>query len=208
MKIENMRILSSSFYSRPTPRVARELLGKVLVHETKEGLTSGKIVETEAYLGERDPASRAYGGKRTSISHVMWGPPGRSFIYMVHANWLLNVVTEPEGKAGAVLLRALEPLNGIELMRKRRGVESLEALTSGPGRLTQALGITKRDHGIDLTDPRSHLRIEDWGKQAFRVGKSHRIGVARDLEQELRFYIEGNRFVSAKGSRTRGRSEP
>lgn len=191
-----MGILQRNFYSRATPSVAKDLLGKILIHETKEGLTSGKIVETEAYLGEHDPASRAYRGRRTKISDLMWGLPGRAFIYMVHGNWLLNIVTERKGKAGAVLIRAVEPLYGINLMRRRRRVKQMKALASGPGKLTQALGITQHDQGVDVTSPSSHLRIEEYGEEEFKVGKSHRVGVTRDLRRKLRFFILGNEFVS------------
>jgi DNA-3-methyladenine glycosylase len=126
----------------------------------------------------------------------MWGMPGSSFVYMVHGQWLFNVVTERVGKAGAVLIRALEPLTGIELMRRRRGVVDERALTSGPGRLTQAMGITRADHLLDLTDPKSHLRILAGPRGRFRIARSHRIGVSQDLPEKLRFFISGNLYVS------------
>lgn len=192
---ERMKVLPRSFYERDTSEVARALLGKILVHRGQEGLTSGKIVETEAYYGEGDPASRASRGK-TKMNEIMWGPAGRAFVYVVHARWLFNVTTEREGVPGAVLIRALEPLEGIELMEKRRGTELKRETTSGPGKLTQAMAITEAHHGLDLTDPDSKLKIVEGEPQNFSIASSHRIGVSADLERKLRFYIEGNPFVS------------
>jgi DNA-3-methyladenine glycosylase len=187
--------LPRSFYERDTSEVARALLGKVLVHRGHEGLTSGKIVETEAYYGRGDPASRASRGK-TKMNEIMWGPAGRAFVYMVHARDLFNVTTEREGVPGAVLIRALEPFEGIELMRRRRRVLDEFELTSGPGKMTQAMGITRAHHGLDLTNKNSELIIVEGEPNDFTVGSSHRIGVSADLERKLRFYIEGNPFVS------------
>lgn len=169
-------------------------MGQVLVHRSPRGLSSGRIVETEAYYGRGDPASRASRGK-TKLNELMWGPGGYSFIYMVHGRWLFNITAEREGVPGAVLVRALEPLEGLELMLKRRRVPRLEELTSGPGKLTQAMGITREQHGLDLTRPRSPLRVEP-GEGDFEVASSHRVGVSADLDRELRFFIPGNRFVS------------
>jgi DNA-3-methyladenine glycosylase len=192
---ERMRVLPRSFYERGTAEVARGLLGKILVHRDQEGLTSGKIVETEAYYGEGDPASRASRG-RTEMNEIMWGPAGRAFVYMVHSQWLLNVTAEREGVPGAALIRALEPLKGTELMKKRRGTEFGRKLTSGPGRLTRAMAITRAHHALDITDPKGKLIIVEGEPMNFSIGTSHRIGVNADLERELRFYIEGNPFVS------------
>ena len=188
-------VLPRSFYERDTSEVARALLGKILVHHGQEGLTSGKIVETEAYYGGGDPASRASRGK-TKISEIMWGPAGKAFVYMVHTQWLFNVTTEREGVPGAVLIRALEPLDGIEFMQKRRGKKLEKELTSGPGKLTQAMAITRAHHGLYLTNKNSELVIVEGEPQDFTIGISHRIGVSADLERKLRFYIEGNPFVS------------
>lgn len=166
----------------------------MLINHSREGSTSGKIVETEAYFGRGDPASRA-SRKRTRLNEIMWWKGGLAFVYMVHANWMFNVTTEPEGTPGAVLIRAIEPLEGLELMRRRRGVEGERELTSGPGKLTRALGITKGHHGLDLTSSKE-LTIIKGGSRGFEVAISHRIGVTADLERELRFYIRGNPFVS------------
>lgn len=191
----DMRPIPRAFYERDTATVARELLGKVLVHRASEGLTSGKIVEVEAYYGKGDPASRA-SRKRTRLNEIMWWHGGLAFVYMVHANWLFNVTTEREGVPGAVLIRALEPVTGVKLMHGRRRVSSERGLTSGPGRLTQAMGITHEHHELDLADVRSELVIVEGKVECFEVASSHRIGVSSDLERELRFYIRGNPFVS------------
>lgn len=166
----------------------------MLVHRTPEGTTSGRIVETEAYFGRGDPASRA-SRKRTRLNEIMWWKGGLAFVYMVHANWMFNVTTEREGTPGAVLIRALEPLEGLELMRQRRGVKRERELTSGPGKLTRALGITKEHHGLDLTSPKGLVILEGEPK-GFEVATSHRIGVTADLKRQLRFYIRDNPFVS------------
>jgi len=191
----SMRVLSRDFYERDTAKVARKLLGKVLVHRAREGMTSGKIVETEAYYGRGDPASRA-SRKRTKLNWLMWGRGGLAFVYMIHARWMFNVTTEREGVPGAVLIRALEPLDGVELMKRRRGITDERDLTSGPGKLTQAMGITRAHHGLDLTNSKGGLVVIDGGQEQFEIASSHRIGVTRDLERKLRFYVRGNPFVS------------
>lgn len=189
-----MERLSRSFYERGAARVAQDLLGNVLIHRSQEGITSGRIVETEAYFGKGDPASRA-SRKRTKLSELMWWHGGLAFIYMVHARWMFNATAEREGVPGAVLLRALEPLEGVELMKRQRGVDDERLLMSGPGRLTQAMGITYAHHKLDLTRSRV-LAIVEAQPTKFEISRSHRIGVSADLRQELRFFIKGNRFVS------------
>lgn len=186
-------MLNRRFFLRNTGNVAQEILGKVLVHQNSRGISSGIIVETEAYFGPEDPASRAR--KRTRTSEPMWQKGGCALVYMVHANWLFNVTTELEGTPGALLIRALEPLEGVDLMKERRGISEIKKLTSGPGKLTQAMGITGEYHGADLTEQDS-LRIIEGGYEKFEIGKSHRIGVTEDLEEELRFFIVGNELVS------------
>jgi DNA-3-methyladenine glycosylase len=191
-----MKPLSKRFYERDPATVARELLGKTLVRRLNHQTLSGKIVETEAYYGENDPASKAYKGRK-AFNELMYLDVGKTFIYMVHGNWLLNIVAHPKGGVGAVLIRAIEPIQGIELMKKNRGVDDVYALTSGPGKLTKALGITKGQNGLDVTKAENQIAIfEAATLENFEICSSHRIGVKRDLPQELRFYIKGNRFVS------------
>ncbi len=189
-----MKPLPRSFYQRDPAVVAKDLLGKVLVHRCADGLTSGRIVETEAYFGKGDPASRA-SKRRTKLNELMWWRGGHAFVYMVHNSWMFNVTADREEVPGAVLLRALEPLEGIELMKFRRGFEDEKLLTSGPGRLSKAMGITYDHHKIDMTKP-GHLTILAAGPADFKTSRSNRIGVSKDLKRKLRFYIEGNRFVS------------
>jgi len=186
-----MKILKRSFYSRDPSTVARELLGKILVREVEGICLKGKIVETEAYYGEDDPASRAYKGKK-KYNSLMWSSPGFAFIYMVHANWLFNIVSHEKDKVGAVLIRALEPLEGIEFMRNER--KSRVNLTNGPGRLTKALRITKELNGIDVTRKGPIYVLNAPLPEEIR--SSHRIGVRKDLRKKLRFFIPGNDFVS------------
>jgi len=186
--------LSREFYSRDTKKVAKELLGKVLIHETKEGTLKGKIVETEAYYGKgEDPASRAHKGK-SNFCMPMFEEVGKAFVYMVHNNWLLNIVSHSKGKVGAVLIRALEPLEGIELMEKRRSVNNIRNLCRGPGRLTKALGINRSYNGVDLTG--NDLFLED-SNEKFVIIKTKRIGISKGKSKLLRFYIKDNTFVSS-----------
>lgn len=184
------------FYERGPDVVAKELLGKILVRKMKAVCLSGKIVETEAYYGEKDPASKAYKGRKV-FNELMFLDVGRTFIYMVHGNWLLNIVAHSRGEIGAVLIRALEPLRGMEVMKRNRKTEDLRGLTSGPGKLTKALAITKELNGVDVTDSNSDLVVMDESeREGFDVCASRRIGVKMDLPQDLRFYIKGNTFVS------------
>lgn len=190
------RALPRRFYLRPTVEVARDLLGKVLRHETHEGVAAGRIVEVEAYLGEADPASHAWRGP-TPRARVMFEEGGRAYVYFSYgAHWCMNVVTEEEGTAGAVLIRALEPIEGLDLMRARRGRAVVHELCSGPGKLTQALAIDREQNRADLV--RSSLTVRD-GPPPAAIAASPRIGVSRAREALLRFYEPGNPHVSAKG---------
>jgi DNA-3-methyladenine glycosylase len=182
--------------------VARELLGKVLVRETEALTLAGRIVEVEAYLGEKDQAAHAYAGK-TARTSVLFGPPGYAYVYFIYGNhYCLNVSCEREGKAGSVLFRALEPIFGMEEMARARNVvlegpSDLVKLTSGPGRLAQAFGITRlRDNGCDLTQPTSGLWIGEDGFCARGVQVSCRIGISKAAEHQLRYFLRGNKFVS------------
>ncbi len=189
-------MLPREFYSRDTEKVARELLGKLLIKRENSGKTSGVIVETEAYFGRDDPASRA-SSKKTKINRIMWKRAGLSLVYMVHGNWLFNIVTEGEETPGAVLIRALKPVEGIEIMRRRRNKDEKRELASGPGKLTQALGISKEHHGVDLIGSEEiFIQKSDHDVEESEISSSHRIGVKEDLDRELRFYIGGCKHVS------------
>jgi len=190
-----MKILSRRFYARNPKIVAIELLGKVIVRKVGNKKLSGMIVETEAYYGDKDPASRAYKGKK-KYNSVMWDLPGKLFIYMVHGNWLLNIVAHGKDSVGVVLIRAIEPLDGIDEMMKNRKVKDIENLTNGPGKLTRAMGIDKRLNGFDVTKRNSEIVVVDSGFRPKSIANSYRIGVTKDLPEKLRFYLKGNRFVS------------
>jgi len=187
-------ILPKSFYERDPAVVARELLGNMLVVRDKEVL-KGRIVETEAYYGLSDPASRAFKGK-TKLSRWMWEDAGSTFVYMVHGYWLFNIITERKGKPSGVLIRAVEPVEGIEHMMKRRGKKKIRDLTSGPGKLTISFNISGEDNGLKVYDPESRISVEKCDDKKFNISTSGRIGVREDLQKHLRFFIEGNGFVS------------
>jgi DNA-3-methyladenine glycosylase len=187
--------LVREFYDRPTILVAQSLLGQFVVTQTVEGLTAGRIVETEAYLGADDPASHAARLKRGPVE-VMWGGVGIAYVYRsygIHA--MLNVVAKVSGQTGAVLIRALEPVAGVELMRQRRGVADERLLCSGPGKLCQALGIQLNWHGDDLVTS-DRLWIAP-GPPVSQIAVSSRIGISRGLEHQWRFWESGNPYVSA-----------
>jgi DNA-3-methyladenine glycosylase len=200
------RIVPRDFYLDPPDVVARGLLGKLLVRRYKSGPRArtqpltGRIVEVEAYFGLDDPASHAFPGK-TARNAVLFGPPGFAYVYFIYGMYFcLNFSCEPEGQAGGVLLRALEPVEGLDTMARLRGLDSAakpQLLTSGPGRLCQALGIVRETHnGIDVTRLRSGLHVEDDGFVPGEVAVSKRIGIRKAAERPLRFAIAGNRFVS------------
>ncbi len=196
--IDELEVLKEEFYSRDTAKVAQNLLGKKLIRKTEcnKKFMSGIIVETEAYYGETDPASRAYNGKK-NYNKVMWCTPGKLFIYNVHKYWLLNIVAHEVGEVGGILIRALEPLEGVELMKRNRPVDKIRELTNGPGKLALALGIDKSFNGLKTTDFSSKINIIE-NDFELKMGSSNRIGVTRDLQEKLRFYVLGNRFVSRR----------
>ena len=202
-----MKKLSRKFYERDTLTVARELLGKVLVYKQEDRFLKGRIVETEAYIGAIDKAAHCYNQRVTKRTEVMFGPPGHAYVYLIYGMYYcMNVVTEPEGVGAAVLIRALEPLEGMELMSRNRfgkGYEELPQkkriqLSNGPGKLCMAFGITKANNGNDLLS--DHFFIcEDEHFHDFGIGRSKRINVdyaeeAKDFE--WRFFIKGNAYVS------------
>ena len=186
------RILAREFYARPTIEVARDLLGKVLVH----GETAGRIVEVEAYPGGDDLASHSARGI-TDRTRVIFGPPGHAYVYLIYGMYeCLNLVVERDGLPGCVLLRAIEPLTGLEIMRRRRpAARRAEDLASGPGRLTQALGITRAANGADVT--RGSLTVREWRHAlGVDIAISPRIGITACEAWPLRFFVKGNHFVS------------
>jgi DNA-3-methyladenine glycosylase len=242
-KTPQATILSPAFFNRDPRRVARALLGKLLVRKVGRGILAGRIVETEAYLGEGDAAAHATAGK-TARNFVLFGPPGLAYVYFIYGNhYCLNVSCLPDGVPGCVLFRALEPVAGIEKMAEARGIvwrrapspvqaehtgapgkpgvglpgwrsptvvggrsnsgfamakeSDLRKISSGPGRLCEALGITRaRDNGKSLVSPRSDLRIVDDGYRVRRVVVGPRIGITKSVDHPLRYRIAGNAFVS------------
>ena len=188
-----------SFYSRPTLTVAEDLLGKVLVHRTPKGVTAGMIVETEAYIGEDDPACHAAPGP-TRRNAPLYGTPGIAYVYLNYGiHYLVNAVTEAEGHPAAVLIRALEPVEGLGLMRKRRAVTSEVAdadLCRGPGNLTRAMGITLADNLRDLVS--GPLVIEDHGHAVDEVSWGPRVGIRVGTERRWRCWVAGHPSVSGR----------
>jgi DNA-3-methyladenine glycosylase len=196
------RPLAREFYDRDPRRVSRELLGKVLVRRERKQLRAARIVEVEAYLGENDPAAHSFAG-RTQRNAVLFGPPGLAYVYFIYGNhYCLNVSCLPDGVAGGILFRAVEPLAGIEEMARSRDVcvtstRDLRKLTSGPGRLAEAFSITReRDNGKDLASSRSDLYIGDDGYRVRHILTTPRIGITKAAERPLRYVIAGNEFVS------------
>jgi DNA-3-methyladenine glycosylase len=202
--IGKVQRLARKFYDRDPRQVSRDLLGKLLIRNEGNQRISGRIVEVEAYLGSDDPAAHTAAG-RTARNDVLFGPPGRAYVYFIYGNhWCFNVSCLPDGIAGGVLFRALEPVEGIEHMAQARGISvrserDLRLLTSGPGRLAEALGITRpRDNGKELFSPDSDLWIAHDGSPPSRVATTVRIGISKAAEMPLRYVVLGNRFVSGK----------
>lgn len=189
--------LDSKYYEQPTLELARSLLGKVLVFETDKGTSAGWIVETEAYIGPEDRAAHSFGNRRTPRTEIMYGPPGYAYIYEMHTHSLMNVVSGEVGKPEAVLIRALEPCEGIHLMYERRGEQMKETgLTSGPGKLTKALGMGKKYYGHSLSEPPLYIAE---GRVTESIAAGPRIGIGNSGEAKdypWRFWAAGNRFVS------------
>ncbi|HVM92432.1 MAG TPA: DNA-3-methyladenine glycosylase [Terriglobales bacterium] len=224
-------LLSPAFFDRDPRRVARALLGKLLIRETRGGILAGRVVETEAYLGSGDEASHSFIGK-TDRNSVLFGPPGLAYVYFIYGSYYcFNVSCLPDGEAGGVLFRALEPIAGIETMAKARNIEPpllqpqdpdsrsgrdrakraskdkdmldrqrlrfLRAISSGPGRMCEALGITRaRDNGKNITSSSSDLQLVDDGFRVRRVAVGPRIGITKSAHEELRYLIADNPFVS------------
>jgi DNA-3-methyladenine glycosylase len=188
-------ILERAFYARPTLVVAQDLLGKVLVHRASGGTTAGMIVETEAYIGEDDPACHAAPGP-TARNAPLYGGPGVAYVYLNYGiHYLVNAVTEAEGRPAAVLIRALKPIDGIDLMQRRRGPTITElALCRGPGNLTRAMGITLDQNRVDLVT--GDLFIEDRGLTAGRIARGQRIGIRVGTDRRWRRWLAGHPCVS------------
>jgi DNA-3-methyladenine glycosylase len=217
-RLGSFSVLTSKFFNRDPRRVARSLLGKLLVRKTPQDTLIGRIVETEAYLGEGDAAAHAVSGK-TARNFVLFGPPGYAYVYFIYGSYFcLNVSCLPDGIPGGVLFRALEPLTGLEEMAAARRIKLVEpdgprlqrhesaarkqisllrSISSGPGRMCEAFGITReRDNGKDLTSSRSDLQLADDGYRVARVAVTLRVGITKSADELLRYAIAGNAFVS------------
>jgi DNA-3-methyladenine glycosylase len=206
-EVQGAQLLPRSFFNRDPRRVARDLLGKLVVRREHRKILAGRIVEAEAYLGVDDFAAHSAAG-RTARNAVLFGPPGYVYVYFIYGMYYcLNFSCLPDGEAGGVLIRALEPVAGLEVMARARGLKHLNpeslrdrrSLTSGPGRLCEALGITRpRDNAKDAVSPRSDLQVMEEGFKPGRIGVTPRIGIAKSAGLELRYVIAGNQYVSAK----------
>jgi DNA-3-methyladenine glycosylase len=199
------RPLPRRFYARPPEVVARALLGRLLVRETRGGRLVGRIVEVEAYGGARDPASHAYRG-RTARNGTMFGPPGHAYVYFTYGmHHCLNVVTGAGGVASAVLIRALEPLAGMEAMARRRGAVARERLARGPGCVARALGLTGAHDGADLTHGPLWLSAQPPRRGGRPIARGPRIGIRRAASRPWRFFLAGHPCVSGGPAGRRGR---
>jgi DNA-3-methyladenine glycosylase len=200
-------LLPRSFFNRDPRMVARELLGKLVIRRQGRNALAGRIVEAEAYLGAGDLAAHAAAG-RTARNQVLWGPPGHAYVYFIYGvHYCLNISCLPDGQAGCVLIRALEPVAGFEAMARARGLEGLHLeskrdlrrLTSGPGRLCEALGITRpRDNAKDMVARRSDLQVMGDGVLPGRIAVTPRVGIVRSAKLPLRYVLAGNQFVSVR----------
>lgn len=190
------RPMDELFFNQPTLDLAQSLLGCLLVKETEEGVTSGFIVETEAYMGPHDRAAHSFNNKRTKRTEVMYGKAGLVYTYLMHTHCLVNVVSAKINQPEAILIRAIEPYKGLEIMQKRRPVDQLKNLTNGPGKLTKAMGISHEDYGRAFFE--RPLYIAE-GIVPVEIASGPRIGInnsgeARDYP--WRFWIKGNQYVS------------
>lgn len=194
--MNNLQPIAKDFFKQPTLQLARSLLGMILVKETEEGIAAGIIVETEAYLGAIDQAAHSFQNRRTKRTEIMFAEAGHVYTYLMHTHCLVNVVSNSEATPEAILIRAVEPFIGTDLMFKRRAVTSEKNVTNGPGKLTKALGISMEDYGRKFWQP--PLFIAE-GTPPATISQGKRIGIdntgeARDYP--WRFWIKGNRFVS------------
>jgi DNA-3-methyladenine glycosylase len=201
------KLLRRAFFNRDPRIVARDLLGKLIVRREGRKQLAGRIVEIEAYLGACDLAAHAAAGN-TARNAVLWGPPGHAYVYFIYGvHYCLNISCLPEGEAGCILIRALEPVSGVREMADARGLADLDLtsmrelrkLANGPGKLCEALGITRpRDNGKDMVSPTSDLQVMSDGFRVQEVAVTPRIGITKSAELPLRYVIAGNDFVSKK----------
>ncbi|MGM9924429.1 MAG: DNA-3-methyladenine glycosylase [Bacillus sp. (in: firmicutes)] len=195
-KLLTLDVLPESFYQQPTLQLAKNLLGCLLVKESEDGITSGFIVETEAYLGPEDRAAHSYNNRRTKRTEIMFASPGHIYTYQMHTHCLVNVVCADINVPNAILIRAIEPFTGKELMKQRRGLPTLKNTTNGPGKLTKAMNITMADYGN--TYYASSLSIAE-GYTPSHISEGKRIGIQNSGEAvhyPWRFWVTGNPFVS------------
>jgi DNA-3-methyladenine glycosylase len=190
--------LSREFYNRPTLEVAIDLLGKILVREVNGLSMGGRLVEVEAYIGEDDPGCHACRGM-TPRNEIMYGEPGYLYVYFTYGNhYMLNIVTERKGFPAAVLLRGMEPMYGVDIMMKNRGVEQITDIASGPGKMAKALGITTAQKGEDLTG--KHIYLLDDKMEISEIWQSPRIGLTDGRDKLWRFFLPDNPYVSKMSS--------
>lgn len=193
-------VLPQEFYARDTVDVARALLGCVLETRQNDEVTSGRITEVEAYVGPDDPAAHGYGDRRTPRNEAMFGPPGYSYVYFIYGmHWCFNAVTEHDGYPAAVLIRSLEPIAGLNTMKRRRNTDNERILCSGPARLCQALGIDGESNAISLGDWPVRI-LSGVSVLGDAVVSGPRIGISKAADWPLRFYERGSRWVSRPGA--------
>jgi DNA-3-methyladenine glycosylase len=200
--MSDVSLLPRTFYEREPAEVAPSLLGKLLIRKVSRKVLIGRIVEVEAYLGADDPAAHAFAGL-TARNSVLFGPAGHAYVYFIYGmHYCLNFSCEPEGQAGCVLLRAIEPISGLEEMARRRGLPrgiAPRRLASGPGRLCQALEITRTAiNGVDVTHRDSPLQVGDDGFDSAEIIATPRIGIRKAADRPLRFLLKGNVYVSSR----------
>jgi DNA-3-methyladenine glycosylase len=205
--MRDAKLMRRAFFNRDPREVARELLGKLIVRKEGRKQLAGRIVEVEAYLGADDLAAHAAAGQ-TPRNAVLFGPPGHAYIYFIYGvHYCLNISCLPDGIAGGVLFRALEPISGIKEMAEARGLADLDLasardlrkIASGPGKLCEALGVTRpRDNEKDMVSPRSDLQVMEDGFRVENIAVTPRIGITKSAEMPLRYIIAGNAFVSKK----------
>jgi DNA-3-methyladenine glycosylase len=197
--IRRAATLPVAFFTQPTEAVARDLLGMVVVSNAGGEVTTARIVETEAYLGYDDPASHGYRHRRNARNQALFGPPGSWYVYLSYGmHWCANLVCQKTGLASAVLLRALEPMEGLEVMRRRRGPVSDRELCSGPGKLCQALGITRDLDGTRMA--RSEVLVhQPRSSEEGTIAVTPRIGITKAVDWPLRFVVAGSPWLSRRG---------